>query len=150
MNASLSPASRRLLAGLLGSLLTVAAWAFPPAPDHLIYGYVRDEQGTPLNRPNAEVWLEANDRVLVKVPVITDSEPGVNYRLAIPVDSGLTGDLYTPNALRPTVPFRLRVKIGGRSQSALQPPSRRLLRRTQGQTNCGNSGIESCARQPQS
>ncbi len=112
MNASLSPASRRLLAGLLGSLLTVAAWAFPPAPDHLIYGYVRDEQGTPLNRPNAEVWLEANDRVLVKVPVITDSEPGVNYRLAIPVDSGLTGDLYTPNALRPTVPFRLRVKIG--------------------------------------
>lgn len=110
MNASLT--SRRLLAGLAGSLLTVAAWAFPPAPDHLIYGYVRDEQGTPLNRPNAEVWLEANDRVLVKVPVVTDPEPGVNYRLAIPVDSGVTGDLYTPNALRPTVPFRLRVKIG--------------------------------------
>lgn len=110
MNASLT--SRRLLAGLAGSLLTVAAWAFPPAPDHLIYGYVRDEQGTPLNRPNAEVWLEANERVLVKVPIGADSEPGVNYRLAIPVDSGITGDLYTPNALRPTVPFRLRVKIG--------------------------------------
>jgi hypothetical protein len=110
MNASHT--SRRLLAGLAGSLLTVAAWAFPPAPDHLIYGYVRDEQGTPLNRPNAEVWLEANERVLVKVPIGADSEPGVNYRLAIPVDSGVTGDLYTPNALRPTVPFRLRVKIG--------------------------------------
>ena len=110
MNASLT--SRRLFAGLAGSLLTVAAWAFPPAPDHLIYGYVRDEQGTPLNRPNAEVWLEANERVLVKVPIGADSEPGVNYRLAIPVDSGITGDLYTPNALRPTVPFRLRVKIG--------------------------------------
>lgn len=110
MNASLN--FRRLLAGLAGSLLAVSAWAFPPAPDHLIYGYVRDEQGTPLNRPNAEVWLEAEDRVLVKVPVVTDSEPGVNYRLAIPVDSGITGDLYVPNALRPTVPFRLRVKIG--------------------------------------
>lgn len=107
---SLTP--HRLVAGLVGGLLTVAAWAFPPAPDHLIYGYVRDEQGTPLNRPNAEVWLEANGRVLVKAPIVTDPEPGVNYRLAIPLDSGITGDLYTPNALLPTVPFRLRVKLG--------------------------------------
>jgi hypothetical protein len=36
----------------------------------------------------------------------------VNYRLAIPLDSGVTADLYKPTALRPTVPFRLRVKIG--------------------------------------
>ncbi len=113
MNSLPSPAARRrLFAGLAGCLLLVAARAFPPAPDHLIYGYVRDELGVPLNRPNAEVWLEANDRVLVKGPIGSDPAPGVNYRLAIPLDSGVTGDLYSPNALRPTVPFRLRVRIG--------------------------------------
>lgn len=107
--------TRRLLAGLAGSLVTVAAWGFPPAPDHVIFGVVRDEQGVPLTRPNAEVWLEASDRVLAKSVIGSGPGPGLNYRLAIPMDSGVTGDLYTPSALRPTVPFRLRVRVGGQT-----------------------------------
>jgi hypothetical protein len=112
LSAMLSPARRRLLAGLAAGLAVVAVRAFPPAPDHQIYGYVRNELGIPLTGGNAEVLLEANNRILTRVPVFVDREPGVNYRLSIPLDSGVKNDLYTPTALRPTVPFQLRVKVG--------------------------------------
>lgn len=112
LSAMLSPARRRLLAGLATGLAVVAVRAFPPAPDHQIYGFVRNELGIPLSGAKAEVLLEANNRVITKVPVIVDPEPGVNYRLSIPLDSGVKNDLYTPTALRPTVPFQLRVKVG--------------------------------------
>jgi hypothetical protein len=36
----------------------------------------------------------------------------VNYQLEVPMDSGITSDLYKPTALCPTVPFRIKVKIG--------------------------------------
>lgn len=92
--------------------IAVTTLAFPPAPHHLIYGTVRDELGNPLNGTGAEVLLEASGTALVKTVVASGIEPGVNYRLAIPLDSGATADLYKPSALRPTVPFRMRVKIG--------------------------------------
>lgn len=113
MNAVFLLRPSRSLALLAGCLLvTVVAWAFPPAPHHLVYGLVRDEQGNPLRSPGAEVWLEAEGAVLVRTPVEADGEPGVNYRLTIPLDSGVTADLYLPTALRPTLPFRMRVKVG--------------------------------------
>ncbi len=113
MNAVFLLRPRRFLATLAGGLLVaVAVWAFPPAPHHLVYGLVRDEQGNPLRSPGAHVWLEAEGAVLVSAPVEADPEPGVNYRLTIPLDSGVTADLYTPTALRPTVPFRMRVRVG--------------------------------------
>lgn len=93
-------------------LATTVALAFPPAPHHTVYGTVRDELGNPLNGTSAEVLLEANGVALVRTPVAVSAEPGVNYRLAIPMDAGATADLYKPSALRPTVPFRMRVKIG--------------------------------------
>jgi hypothetical protein len=73
---------------------------------------VRDELGHPLNLPGAEVILEAGGSGLARAPIAAGLEPAVNYRLAIPLDSGATPDLYKPTALRPTVPFRLRVKVG--------------------------------------
>jgi hypothetical protein len=96
----------------IGLLLTAAAPAFPPAPHHMVYGAVRDEFGNPISSATAEVWLEAEGRTLVRTPVAPSVEPGVNYRLAIPLDSGATADLYKPSALRPTVPFRMRVRVG--------------------------------------
>ena len=103
---------RRPVAWFLGLTASVAVLAFPPAPHHLVYGLVRDELGTPLNNLNAEVLLEANGVVLHRTLIATGSEPGVNYRMTIPVDSGATPDLYKPTALFPTVPFRMRVRIG--------------------------------------
>lgn len=87
-------------------------FAYPPAPHHLFYGMVRDEFGSPI-AAGAEVILETLSGVQIKTTVIPNLEPGVNYRLAVPMDSGIASDLYKPTALRPTVPFRIRVQLGG-------------------------------------
>ena len=85
--------------------------SFPPAPPHVLYGLVRDEQGTPLAGTGAQVILETPTGVQIKGHLIAD-EPGLNYRLTIPMDSGLTADTYKPTALQPTAAFRLKVQIG--------------------------------------
>ena len=42
----------------------------------------------------------------------TGLEPGINYRLPVPMDSGTDPRLYKPTALRPYFQFRLKVQIG--------------------------------------
>lgn len=98
--------------GLAALLALASLQAFPPAPHHQVYGVVRDELGNPLSGRGAEVLLEAGGQVLARTTVLPGMEPGANYRLAIPLDSGVTADSYKPTALRPTVPFRMRVRIG--------------------------------------
>lgn len=113
LSGPLRPLPFALCPSLLALLFCVAtALAFPPAPHHLIYGTVRDELGHPFRNPGAEVVLETGGPTPVRSAIAPSAEPGVNYRLAIPMDSGATADLYKPTALRPTVPFRLRVQIG--------------------------------------
>ena len=91
--------------------LTAQTLAFPPAPPHQIFGLVRDQLGNPLDG-GALVILEATSGVRIRGDIALQSEPGVNYRLEVPLDSGLTSDLYSPTALRPTAPFTLRVQVG--------------------------------------
>ncbi len=86
--------------------------AFPPSPDHVIYGLVRDELGHPINVAEAKVILTTGSGVEIKTTVRPNLEPTVNYRLRVPLDSALTAVPYQPTALQPTVPFRLSVKIG--------------------------------------
>lgn len=86
--------------------------AFPPAPHHTIFGLIRDEYGQPLNVTGAEIFLETAAGGRVRSVVIPDLEPGVNYRLEVPMDAGLTDDTYKPTAMRPAAPFRIQVKIG--------------------------------------
>lgn len=90
------------------------AHAFPPAPPHIIYGQVRDEYGVPLSLANAQIIfsIEGTNGVQIAGSITPDLEPGVNYRLSLPMDSGTKPDLYKPTALLPTAPFRIRVKIG--------------------------------------
>lgn len=95
-----------------GVALGWGAMAFPPAPHQEVYGLVRDELGNPVTASGATVLLEANGTILSSGTIGAGVEPGVNYRLLIPIDSGVTADLYRPSALVPTVPFRIRVKIG--------------------------------------
>jgi len=102
----------RSLVLFTGWILMGSALAYPPAPHQLVYGLVRDEQGNPLANSEAEVLLEVEGAILARTIIAPGVEPGVNYRLAIPLDSGVTADLYAPTALRPTSPFRMRVKIG--------------------------------------
>lgn len=101
---------RAVIAACLLALTTVVA--FPPAPHHLIFGQVRDEWGNPLTVENAEVILESASGAKTRSLIVPRLKPGVNYQLEVPMDSGLRNDLYKPTALKPAVPFKIRVRIG--------------------------------------
>jgi hypothetical protein len=98
-----------VLATLLGD---GAALGYPPAPFHLFYGMLRDEYGTPINQVDADVVLETASGVKVKTRINPGIEAGANYRLEVPMDAGLLAAPYQPTALRPFVPFQLKVQIG--------------------------------------
>ena len=101
-----------LLIGVSFMLFSRCLHAFPPAPHHLIYGTVRNELGDPLPSDSGQIIFEAASATTIITPVISDFEPGVNYKIQIPMDAGITSDLYKPTALKPAVPFRIRVRIG--------------------------------------
>jgi hypothetical protein len=103
----------RLALLLIGyGLLVLPIWAYPPTPHHIFYGMVRSEMGDPIVVTNAEVVLETATGVVLKTRIYPNMGPGYNYHLEVPMDAGLTADAYQPTALRPTVSFRLKVKIG--------------------------------------
>ncbi len=108
--------SRGLLVTLILSafLLLPSAFvcAYPPAPYHLFYGMLRDEYGTPVN-VGAEVVMETSGGIRIRTKVIAGIEEGANYRLEVPMDSGLLAAPYLPTALRPTAPFHIKVRVGG-------------------------------------
>lgn len=101
-----------------GFLLALSFWitphvgAYPPAPFHLLYGTLRDPFGTPLAGVDAEVILETSTGVQVRTSLNPGIETGANYRLEVPMDAGLLAAAYQPTALRPFVPFRLKVRVG--------------------------------------
>ena len=89
-----------------------SAQAFPPAPHHTFYGMVRDAMGDPLVVTNAEVIFDTLTGTQVKTMIVPQLSPGQNYQLNVAMDGGLTADNYKPTAMRPTVAFRMKVKIG--------------------------------------
>ena len=115
-----APVISRLSPGLFALLALIAqlagarnTLAFPPAPHHVIYGLVRDELGNPLQMDAAEVVLETSSGMKLTAKISPNSSPGQNYEIFVPMDSGISDDLYMPTAMRPTVPFKLKVRIGG-------------------------------------
>ncbi len=101
-------------AGLCGLALMLPGFApaYPPAPYHTLYGQVRNQWGDPLTVSPSDVFLETSAGVQLHTSVVTGLEPGVNYRLEVPMDSGTAPDLYQPSAMRPFFPYRLKVLIG--------------------------------------
>lgn len=95
------------------ALLTLTAHAFPPAPDHILFGQVRDELGNPLTIKSAVVYLETTSGLRIKTQIVPGLDAGVNYKLPVPMDSGLTSDQYKPTALNPSVPFKMWVVANG-------------------------------------
>jgi hypothetical protein len=86
--------------------------AYPPALPHAFYGLIRDELGNPL-AAGASITLESASGVKVYGVVSDIFEAGVNYRLRVPLDAGLTSDLYKPTALQPAAPFKITIRMGG-------------------------------------
>lgn len=89
---------------------TCVVHAFPPTLPHTIYGMARDEYGSPLGA-NAVVVLTTPSGSTIAVQVDPTAEPGINYRLVVPLDAGLKSDVYKPGAFFGPVAFRLQVKI---------------------------------------
>jgi hypothetical protein len=102
-------------------LLAICYWllapaptpAFPPALPHTIVGMARDEYGNPL-ASHATIILTSASGVSISCKVTPGLDPGVNYRMVIPMDSGVHSDFYKASALQATAPFRLRVVIGNK------------------------------------
>ena len=97
-----------------------SALAFPPTPHHEVRGMVRDEQGNPLVAPNATVVLETGGAVLSTTQVRTTPTADGNYRMVIPMDGGARETAYSPKAMFPAVPFRLKVRIGAQTFVPIQ------------------------------
>lgn len=102
-------------------LVAVTAWAvasgpsalaFPPAPPAVVYGVIRNELGDPLRDPTALVIFEYGVDAKLSTTVVPQLGPAKNYSISIPIDSGITSDLYRPTALMPAAPFRVKVQIG--------------------------------------
>ena len=88
------------------------AHGFPPAPHHTVFGMVRDELGQPLSLASANVILESPVGVELQCAVAAEVTSDINYRLEVPMDSGITEARYQPTALRPYFHFKLKVRIG--------------------------------------
>ncbi len=99
---------------LLLFAVSATAYAYPPAPYHTIYGLVRDEWGNPL-QVESRIILTTADGTALSTRIVPGLAPGINYRLAVPMDAGIAPDLYRPTAQRPFVPFQIEVKIGSQT-----------------------------------
>jgi len=115
----------RVIAALVALLFVAAslpvARAYPPAPPHIVFGLVRDSYGNPYFGSNVNVVLLGGDN-LEKARATIDPLAGIgaNYSLLVAMDGGTSGALYAPTAMRPTLPFTMRVEIGGVSYLPIQ------------------------------
>ena len=100
---------------LLGLVAALRLGALPPLPHHVVFGVVRDEFGVPLTASGGEITLETLEGKVLRSSVTPGLAAGVNYRMEVPMDAGLTSGDYVPTATRPTAPFRMKVTLGTRS-----------------------------------
>ena len=88
--------------------------AFPPAPYHRLFGLVRNEFGHPIRSENAVIYFKTPTGRYIKSVVVPGLGPGMNYRLDIPMDAGVTREVHKPTAMRPNMLFEIEIQIGNR------------------------------------
>jgi hypothetical protein len=92
----------------------LSALAYPPAPDHMFYGTVRDEFGETIDVGGATVFIVSTNGAGATALVAASTQPGINYRLIVPMDSArsLKTDPVWDGSLRQSQTFQLKVQIG--------------------------------------
>ena len=90
------------------------AFAYPPAPHHVIEGLVRDEQGRPVVGDNIKVVAVSNEGGIIVTSVNQIYGPGVNYSLQIPMESGVARNLFNTSAFLNQMEFSLKVQVDGK------------------------------------
>jgi len=98
-----------LLALLLSRL---AVWAYPPAPDILIYGMAKDQNGNPLINPADLVILQTASGTQIVANIQPNLAIGVNYAMQVPMDSGTIPPPYVSNALISGTSFQMFLIVG--------------------------------------
>ena len=101
-----------ILYSLAFSLLSVRVLAFPPAPDGIIYGMVKDQFGTPLTVSGDQVILQTPGGVQVVGTIQPGLAVGINYELNVPMDAGTFGGPYNASALLAGAQYKLYVVVG--------------------------------------
>lgn len=106
------PWTRLLIAIGFLALFATLVQAFPPAPFHRFYGLVRNEFGHPIRSENARIFFKTPSGRVIRSIVVPQLGPGMNYRLDIPMDAGVTKEQHKPTAMRPQMPFEIEIQIG--------------------------------------
>jgi len=91
----------------------LAAQAYPPAPDGMVYGLVRDQYGNPLASPADHVVLTTANGAQVTAAIRPGLAIGVNFAMSVPMDTLLTPKTYVANAITAATPFKLYVVVNG-------------------------------------
>ena len=97
-----------------------SAFAFPPAPNGLIYGMVKDQYGTPLTDTGDQIILQTPEGVQVSGTIQPGLAVGVNYLLNVPMDAGTVGASYNANALIAATQYKLYVAVGTHTNLPLE------------------------------
>ncbi len=108
------------MSSLLLLLGVAGARAFPPAPDGMIYGLVKDQYGTPLMNPASTVVLQTTGGVQIATSISPNLAVGVNYAMRVPMDAGSMGNLYVSNSLTSGVAFKLAVAVQGTTNTPIE------------------------------
>ena len=111
----MTPISRLWLSLALLVLALIPVCAFPPAPDGMVYGLVKDPYGTPLVNNNCQVVLQTTGGARIATSIQPALAVGVNYAVRVPMDAGILPFLATSNTLTPGVLFQLYVVVQGRT-----------------------------------
>ena len=101
-------------------LTATLAGAFPAAPDYSLYGVVRNEGGRPLDTGEGLVIISGSAGEITRSPIDTARGRGLNYTVHLPMDSGTTSGLYQVTAMRPLLPFTIKVTISTRTYVPIQ------------------------------
>jgi hypothetical protein len=131
-------------------LFRPAEAAYPPAPDSLIYGMVKDQYGNPLSNPADLVILQTAAGVQVVGHVQPNLAIGINYSVQVPMDSGSIPPPYVSNALTAGTQFQLYVVVGSATNLPIEmqgniltlgPPSQQLAQSLTMGVNLDGSGV---------
>ena len=117
---SLLGSAIRLALLAVAALLACPALAYPPAPFHVIYGMARDQYGTPFTDSSTQILMQTPTGVQLSATLCPGLLAGVNYQITVPMDAGLTPDLYQSSALVAAAPFKLFVVRGGVTNVPIQ------------------------------
>jgi hypothetical protein len=142
--------NRVSMAALAVFLCLPSARGFPPAPEVLVYGLVKDQYGNPIANTSDKVILQTPSGQQIVTAIQPNFAIGINYALQVPMDSGISPPLYTINVLTNAQPYTLYVVDGGVTNLPIEmvaapfpmaPPSHLVLKNLTLGTDANHDGI---------